>query len=95
MIKNIHIYRHYFFSDKAKFELCAQLQELPQINDMTELAAPLVEKIGGKLGLYYTAWFDPFNLEIVRQYFINLGYEVSFSDEYEKDYKLHKLITNQ
>ncbi|MCB0162708.1 MAG: hypothetical protein KDI79_00690 [Anaerolineae bacterium] len=70
------------YSGGYEYDLTVQLPVFSKEN-IRDIAQPLVDEIGGDLGLAHYARFRWQDVERVQAYFEELGYEIQHSDERE------------
>jgi len=73
------------------FDLCVQLP-VGSKEDMPVIVEPLLKSIEGAKGFLYTSFFQWSDLEIVKKYFEDLGYEIILKDEREKERMLNYVL---
>ena len=87
--KPLNFIRHLPF-EEYPYNLCVQLP-MHSTENMREIAAPLIDEIGGEKGLLYTAWFEWEKYDRVREFFDNLGYTIYDVDKRGSDRRIKEL----
>ncbi len=82
MRKQVHLIRHEI--EDGERELCVHAP-LYSHENFLELIAPLVQVLGGELGLQRMAWFHWEDYHRVRGFFEDLDYQITFIDAREED----------